>query len=472
MKKKIYPLPLLFFMLVAGNAYPQSLNEVQNINVNIHSNKPNVIFILADDLGWGDLGAYGNQKIHTPNLDRLAQEGTLFTNFYANAPVCAPSRTAFFTGRYPEASGAYSNKDDSNGIDVPTTLPNLATVFKSAGYRTFHTGKWHLSPKKTPDQYGFDEYKMRETGSWGKKQKDPYFRAHSTRYFVEDVVDFIEKVPGKPFYAQLWAILPHDILFPTEEQMARYEAYDMRKKFKIPGFPFTSAEQIYYASVTTLDDHLGRLFHYLDSTGLSKNTIVVFASDNGPGIMEALPVGHSAAGSSGPFRGRKNSIYEGGIRMPLIVKWPGHAPEGSINDTTVIAGMDFLPTLASIIGSKVPEKLDGLDLSAAWEGNRVLRPEPVFWRWRFHMPPQLYHRSPILAMRDGNWKLMMNPDGSRKELYNLSEDPTELDNLSKEDPKRTAEMQEQLLEWNKKLPSAGYAPGAGKNNYNWPGSIK
>ncbi len=352
--------------------------------------KPNVIFILADDLGWGDLGCYGNEKIKTPNLDKLAGSGILFTHFYANAPVCAPSRAAFFTGRYAESSGAYSG-DGANEIEVPAGLPNLATLFKQAGYQTLHTGKWHLSARTTPDKYGFDQYQTREANSWGERQKDPYFRAKSTGYLVENTIDFIKAHPESPFFVQLWAVLPHDILFPTEEQLAWYEEYDMRKKFKIPGFPFTSAEQIYYASVTALDDHLGQLFNYLDSTGLSQNTLIVFASDNGPGMMEALQVGHSAAGSTGPFRGRKTSIYEGGIRMPLIVSMPGRIPQGKVNDTTVVAAIDFLPTLSAIIGTKMTARTDGEDMSGAWMGAGMSRKEPVFWRWRWQMPPQLYH---------------------------------------------------------------------------------
>lgn len=459
---------LLFLFTVTNNALAQ-LSPQDITEANGRLEKPNVIFILADDLAWGDLGCYGNQKIATPNLDRLADRGVLFTNFYASAPVCAPSRVGFFTGRYAEGSGAYYG-EGGNQIDVPVSMPNLATTFKQAGYRTAHIGKWHLSPEKRPDQYGFDEYKIRETHSWGELQEDPHFRAHSTQYFVNDAIEFIEARSNDPFFVQLWTILPHDILFPTEQQMARYEQYDMRKKYDIPGFTFTSAEQVYYASVTALDDHLGKLFTYLDSTGLSKNTLMIFTSDNGPGIMESLQCGHSAAGNTGPFRGRKFSIYEGGIRMPLIVSLPGQIPEAMVDHQTVLGGIDFLPTLAALAGTEAPSPVDGQDMSQAWWGKATDREAPLFWRWHWKMPPQPYHRSPILATRSGEWKLLMNPDSSRVELYNVSTDPGELDNVATEHPQRTAEMQTDLLKWNKQLPVVKYEPEAGKNDYPWPGS--
>lgn len=467
LKKLLFLLP--FITSVSTGCSAQPLSSLQQQAPPPAAAKPNVIFILADDLAWGDLACFGNTKIATPNLDRLASKGTLFTNFYVDAPVCAPSRASFFTGKYPENCGAYTG-DGALDISVPLGLDNLSKTFKQAGYKTAHIGKWHLSPEKTPDEYGFDKYKIREAKSWGNLQKDPYFRANSATYFTDDAIEFIEEGGGKPFYIQLWEILPHDILFPTEEQMAVYEKYDMRKRFNIPGFEFTSAEQIYYASVTALDRGIGKLLNYLDSTGLSKNTLIVFTSDNGPGIMESIQCGHSAAGNTGPFRGRKFSIYEGGIRMPLIVSLPGKVPQGVVDDKTIMAGIDFLPSFASVIGAKTPAPIDGQDMSAAWWGKQTDRKEPLFWRWRWMMPPQLYHRSPALAMRNNNWKLLMNPDGSRVELYDLSVDPTELDNRSKEHPKLALEMQKKLIEWNKTLPAVKFEAGAGQNDYNWPKS--
>jgi arylsulfatase A-like enzyme len=276
--------------------------------------RPNVIFLLADDLGWGDLGCYGHPQLRTPNLDRMAREGTLFTQFYVNASVCSPSRCAFFTGQYParhQIHGHYATPqlNASRGMSqfLDPAVPNVARVLKSAGYATAHIGKWHLGSNSggpEPDAYGFDFVGSTERGGADGPDDDPYFRAKSTQLFVDEALRFIEQHKDQPFYLQLWTLVPHATLRPTDEQLAKYANLTPGGK----GFPHNSAMQIYYAAVTDLDAQLGRLFDGLKTHGIDEQTLVLFTSDNGPEDLHIRNAGHSGAGSAGPFRGRKRSM--------------------------------------------------------------------------------------------------------------------------------------------------------------------
>ena len=329
--------------------------------------RPNVIFIFADDLGWGDLGCYGNDRIKTPSLDRLADQGTLFTQFYVDGSVCSPSRTAMMTGQYPARNrvhGHFAAHEQNRRRDMPDWLdPNVATVTQlldQAGYATAHFGKWHLGNgpgAPAPGEYGIDDHRTVNTNGPGwKDEKDQYFRARSSRLFVDEAIRFIERHKDEPFYVNVWSLVPHATLNPTKEQLAPY------MRFGPVGVPHIGAAPIFYASVTDLDTQVGRLMAKLDELGLANNTLVVFSSDNGPEDIHIRNANHSAMGSPGPFRGRKRSLYEGGVRMPFIVRWPGHVPAGRIDDESVVAGVDFLPTICKLAGVAVPagHKLDGV----------------------------------------------------------------------------------------------------------------
>jgi N-acetylgalactosamine-6-sulfatase len=262
--------------------------------------RPNIIFVLADDLGWGDLGCYGHPQIRTPNLDRLAREGTQFTQFYVCGSVCSPSRCAFFTGQYParhRIHGHYATpqQNEARGMSqfLDPAVPNVAALLKRAGYATAHVGKWHLGSNSggpEPDKYGFDFVGTGERGGAGGPANDPYFRAKSTAIFVDETLKFIEANREKPFYVQLWTLVPHATLNPTEEQLAAYPRLQ-------PGgqnFPHRSAAQIFYASVTDLDAQIGRLMTRLAELGLADKTLIAFSSDNGPeDIHPVLFTNHS-----------------------------------------------------------------------------------------------------------------------------------------------------------------------------------
>ncbi len=437
--------------------------------------KPNFVFIFADDLGWGDLGCYGNRQIKTPNLDELAKKGKLFTQFYVSGSVCSPSRAAIMTSHFPArhaVHGHFATHKQNEARAMPNWLdPKVHTVtklLKNTGYTTGHFGKWHLGSgtgAPTPGDYGIDEHSTRtSSGPQIEGTNDPYFRARSTAKIVDKTIQFIESNRDKPFYVNVWTLVPHATLHPTDEQMKSYQRYAPR------GVPYKGAKQIYYASVTDLDQQIGRLVKKVDELGLSDNTVIVFSSDNGPEDFDIGNAVHSGIGDTGPFRGRKRSIYEGGIRMPFIVRWSGHVPAGKVDDTSIVAGVDWLPTVCSLAGVKLPGDLkpDGEDMSAALLGKPKQRTMPLMWEWRFRVFGDMAHKCPMLAIRDGKWKLLMNPDRSRIELYDIPRDPTELDSVAGQYPDIVRKLSERLLKWQKTLPVGPIDKEAGSNAYPWP----
>jgi len=437
--------------------------------------RPNFIFVFADDLGWGDLGCYGNRQIKTPNLDELAKEGILFTQFYVSGSVCSPSRAAIMTGHFPARHGIhghFSTARSNQARGMPNWLdpavPTVTKLLTAAGYATGHFGKWHLGSGQgapTPGEYGIDEYCTADSnGPQLTGRDDPYFRAKSTAQIVDRTIDFIEKNRYKPFYVNVWTLLPHATLHPTNEQMKPYERYAPR------GVPYKGVKQIYYASVSDLDHQIGRLIKKIDELGLADNTLIAFSSDNGPEDFDIRNAVHSGIGSTGPFRGRKRSLYEGGIRMPFIVRWANHVPAGSVDNTSIVAGVDWLPTICRLAGVTLPDglSLDGEDMSSTLLGKPKQRAKSLMWQWRFRIFGDTTNKSPMLAIRDDKWKLLMNPDRSRIELYDIAGDPTELDNVAHQHPEIVKRLSVQLLKWQGTLPAGPVDKEAGSSAYPWP----
>ena len=442
--------------------------------------KPNIIFIYCDDLGFGDLGCYGNNVIRTPNIDRMASEGIIFTNFTVASPVCSPSRVGMMTGKYPSrlrfhghlaSLEANRKRGMPNYLDVNTTT--VTKLLKSHGYVTGHFGKWHMGGPQdknapVPEAYGIDvSATVLSNGPPFKEPGDK--RANSSFRIIQRTIDFIESNVDKPFFVNCWLIDPHAVLVPSKEQLDEYPELQSRAK------GFTSTTQVYSAVVTDVDKQIGRLLDKLKELGISENTLVVFSSDNGPSPIWGVSTSHSGAGSVGPLRGCKASLYEGGIRMPFIVYWPGHVPEGKVDDSTIISGVDLLPTFCSIAGLKLNKELelDGQDMSEAFKGIPIKRTSPLMWEYRYSPWGRHIQKSPMLAMREGNWKLLMNPDGSRIELYNLKVNPCEVDNLASEYPEIVKKMSRELLKWHMSLPDKKFIPeNAGSFYYPWPGKIK
>lgn len=437
---------------------------------------PNIIFIFADDLGWGDLGSYGHPHIKTPNLDRMARDGALFTQFYVANPVCSPSRAGVMTGQYPARLGVHTalsvdpamNRDHGM-VDYLNPEGTLVTrLFQEHGYKVGHFGKWHLGRTRDsplPSAYGIDEYLTH--GSRDGRLKGP--RHQSTEIMVDATIDFITRHREERFFINLWTLVPHAILAPTESQMAPYEHLGPGGEAK--GL-HRGATEIYYGTITDLDHQVGRLLEHLATMGLMDNTIVVFSSDNGPEDIHLPNASHSGIGSPGPFRGRKRSLYEGGIRVPFIVHGGPAAPVGHVDDKTVIGAVDLLPTFCALAGIPLPADFagDGEDMSAALRGEVTARQRPLLWEWRYDQAGHTLNKSPRLALRDGHWKFLMNPDGSRLELYNFADDPQsmELNNVADRHPERVARYAETLREFEQSLPPGPVAPNSGRNAYRMP----
>ena len=447
------------------------------------SRPPNVVFILGDDWGWGDLGCFGHSQLRTPSLDRMAAEGTRYTQFYVASAVCSPSRAAFMTGRFPGAIGVHSiyanpEQNRAHGVTdfLDPAIPTLPRLLRERGYATAHFGKWHLGRgdgAPDPGAYGFDTHLS--THSSGPRwpgvgditeagHTAAEFQPRSSEVIVDSTIDFIRSNKDRPFYVQAWLLDPHAVLNPTGEQMAPYR--DLSPK----GVSYPGAPTVYYAVITNADHHIGRLLDALDALDLAEGTIVVFTGDNGPEDLVVANASHSAAGSPGPFRGRKRSLYEGGVRMPLIVRWKGHTTAGRVDDESVLSAVDLLPTLCRLAGAPAPDDLtlDGEDVSGALRGDVHRREMPLLWEWRFPITGHPIHKSPRLAIRDGDWKLLLNPDRGRIELYDIPRDPMELRDLAGRHPGIADRMASRALDWAASLPPGPISPLAGSNAYAWP----
>ena len=458
-------------------------------------NPPNIVFIFADDWGWGDLGSYGHPQVQTPHLDLLAEEGVLYTQFYVCSGVCSPSRAAALTGRFPSRLGIHGHFAD-HALNAARGMPNwldpevptYTRLLRDAGYAVGHFGKWHLGHGEgapEPSAYGIDESRVNagngpQLGFEDSEADGRAFlrgsdeerlassvRSQSSRIIVDESIGFIDRHRDGPFLVNVWLNDTHATLDPDPQQLERYQ------HVMPPGVrhKHVGAKAIYYATVTEADRQIGRLIKYLDNAGLRQNTLVIFSADNGPEDIFIRNASHSGVGSTGPFRGRKRSLYEGGIRVPFIVRWPAAGAEaGAVNDATPVSAVDFLPTFCSLAGVETPdaEELDGEDMSDVLRGAERPRETPLMWEWRFNIHSHHLHRSPMLAIRDGEWKLLLNPAGDRMELYRIPGDPMELNNLADREPSVVNRLRERVLEWQGDLPEGPRAPDAGSNAYPWP----
>jgi len=443
--------------------------------------KPNVVFILCDDLGWADLPSYGHRSVKahggwlvrgelkTPNIDRMVREGTLYTQFYVNSAVCSPSRAAVMTGRFPSSLGVHdyfasSELNQERGMPdfMSPEVPTVTRLMNKAGYATAHFGKWHLGSGNTapkPEAYGIDQYNNCLRGPKG--------RVGSTAMIADKTIQFIETHRQEPFFINVWLYDPHSPLRPTEEMMKPYEELSPRWADN------KGAMQVWYAVLTNIDHHVGRILDRLDDLGLSENTIVIFTSDNGPesGLIPFVShYGGASSTNTGPFRWIKRSLYEGGIREPFIVRWPNVTPAGEIDDISVLSAVDLLPTLCRLTEIKIQDEspLDGEDLSMSFRGKPVTRTKLMMWENRFPVYGHVMHKSPMLAIRDDKWKLLMNTDGSRVELYDIIADPSELNNMADRYPEVVTMLSERVLEWQTLLPKGPVHADAGSNDYPWP----
>lgn len=466
MFRKIQILLLLFPLFY--NCFAQEKKE-----------KPNIIFIFADDLGWGDLSCYGNWQIKTPSIDKLASRGTLFTQFYVAGSVCSPSRAGIMSGQYParnEIFGHISSKANNEERKMPDALnPNLymlTDMLKEAGYITAHFGKWHLG-NVSPADYGIDVFRVDRASKAEEDDRidiwSPDARPTATKDIFDETIEFIKNQKEKPFYINAWLSDVHATLNPSKEQMQRV-IDETGWQWPIKGVSYSSPEQVYFAALLEMDRQVGIFLNKIENMGLSENTIIIFSSDNGPEEIMINNARHSGLGSTGPLRGRKRSIYEGGVRVPFIVSWPGHIPENKVNNKSVVNGVDFLPSIAAIVGKDISDlvSLDGEDMSDVWLGADRKRTRSLYWEWRYRVYGHPWNMSPMIAIRDGDYKLLTNPDKSRIELFNVVQDPGEMMNLVEQEPVIVENLMEKAMSWYGELPENPVFKGAGKNDWDWP----
>jgi len=446
-----------------------------NGSSNADGPRPNVIVVFIDDMGWGDFSCFGNQEAQTPNIDRLAAEGIRFSQFYVNAPICSPSRCALITGQYPQRWGITSflnnrRENQRRGVNdwLDPKAPTLPRILQQNGYATGHFGKWHLGGQRDVDDappitaYGFDASLTNFEGMgpkllpltmkpgdtqpgkiWADAERlgQPVTwmqRSKITRGFIDAAIPFIDQATGqqKPFFINLWPDDVHSPFWPPEAKW---------RDGKRP---------IYLAVLEEMDHQFGKLFDHIRSTpALRENTLILVCSDNGP---------EPGAGSAGPFRGNKGGLYEGGTRSPLIAWGPGLINKneaGVRNETSVFAAFDLAPSILAIAKIPVPEgtRFDGENLASVLLGqSQGSRVAPIFWR----RPPD--HKSsivnaqetmPDLAVRERDWKLLCNYDGTEPQLYNLAEDRSETKNLATKHPESVRRLTQAVLAWNQTMPA-------------------
>ncbi len=415
--------------------------------------RPNIVFIMIDDLGWTDVGCYGNDFAETPNIDRLASEGVRFTDFYAAGAVCSPTRASIQAGRNQARFGLTDFipghwrpfekvVTPQTALRLPSRVETVAERLRAAGYTTGYFGKWHLSWRGSPkpQEEGYDTVVLKGGrhfgfGVRGTDPPKPADDAYLTEYLTDRTVEFIEGHADEPFFAFLSHYAVH---IPLQAPRPLVEKY--RKK-EAPAEGVNNP--VYAAMLEAVDRSVGRILAKLDALDLAKETMVVFTSDNG-GLYKRYGPGGEAVTSNAPLRGQKGSLYEGGIRVPLIVRWPGHAAEGEVSDAVTISH-DLYPTFVSAAGGSLPEEqpIDGRSLlpvlrdpDASLERNAIY----------FHYP-HYHHSRPATAVRSGRWKLIEFLDDGSVELYNLEADIGEEKNLAEDRPALVRKLRSRLDAW-------------------------
>ena len=442
--------------------------------------RPNIVLILADDLGWADLGSYGADLHETPHLDRLARQGVRFTQAYAMS-VCSPTRSAILTGKHAARLNFTIWREGSVGRDgeairsknrliPPATIHNLgsdettiAELLRDSGYLTFHVGKWHLGDAaNSPESQGFDlnlggthwgapaTFFWPFRGAFGQSREFRYVPGlgigkegqYLTDRFTDEALRLIDEAAGRPFFLNLWYHNPHT---PIEGKPELTTKYQQRLK---PGLNHQNAD--YAAMIETLDENVGRLMAHLEKNGLAARTLFVFTSDNGGYVNQYK--GRQVT-SNAPLRSGKGSLYEGGVRVPLIASWPGVAVRGAVIDQPVIS-MDLFRTFAEAAGVKGETGVDGLSLLPLLRNPQTrLERESLY----FHYPHYYPTTSPVSAVREGDWKLLEYFEDLHIELYHLREDPGEKNDLAGSQPAQASRLRTRLHEWrrvvNAQLPS-------------------
>ena len=437
--------------------------------------KPNIVFILADDLGYTDIACYGSKYYETPNLDRLAKQGIRFTDGHTSGPNCQPTRAALLSGQYMPRTGVYTVggidrfnwqsrplRPVDNVAQLPLEKITVAQALKKAGYATGMFGKWHLGNGDThhPSKRGFDEA-IESSGVHFDFKTDPktdYPKGQYLADFLTDKAeDFIRRHKDEPFFLYLPHFGVHNPLQAKKDLIAKFKS-----KPSVGGHD----NPTYAAMIASVDESVGRILALLDELKLAKNTLVIFSSDNG-GVGGYEREGIKGEGSdttdNAPLRGGKGMFYEGGHRVPFIFRWPGKIPEGKTSEQTIIS-VDLYPTFLEIAGAKPPQDypLDGVSFfkTLTSGGKEKLNRDAIYW----HFPGYLgagensWRTKPVGVIRSGDWKLMEFFEDGHLELYNLHDDLGEKNNLSAKFPDKAHELHEKLNDWQKNIKAPMPAP--------------
>lgn len=437
--------------------------------------KPNIIFIMADDLGYGDIGPYGQREIKTPNLDRMAREGMRFTRHYAGTSVCAPSRCVLMTGMHTGHSEIRANRESANGqLPLSDSALTVATLLKKQGYRTAMIGKWGMGEPGTtgdPNKHGFDlhygytdqvlahnhfpefllrngkkeklrnEVRYLDSTAWhkGRGSVSIVRNDFADELFTNEAIRFIDENSKRPFFLYLPYIIPHDN--GEADEGNRFEAPSQLSYTKLP---WSKDEKDYAASITWLDQYVGRILDHLKKKKIDRNTLVIFTSDNGP-VNNTMRFN-----SSGGLRGIKRDLYEGGIRVPFIAWWPGTIKPGSESDHAS-AFQDFLPTACELAGVKDIPETDGISFAGTLKGGKQQQHKALYF--------EIHENGGAQAIIKGEWKAVIRNINTATpalpELYNLEKDPHEANNVAAQYPDIAERLSKSIAE--ARVPSPVFA---------------
>lgn len=439
--KRVLYIVFIGFLLICYKGHAQQKKDMP----------PNIILIMADDLGYGELSSYGSTEIKTPNLDKLVSQGVKFLDFHSNGPLCSPTRAALMTGKYQQRTGIEGVITAANHRDVGLSLDEvtIAEELHRLGYTTAMYGKWHLGYAEpfNPTHQGFDEFTGFVSGNidyhshvdqegyldWWQNKNIDNEHGYSTDLITNHGIDFIKRnnsnKTGKPFFLYLAQESPH---YPIQ---GRYDkpVREVGNKKYIRKVPKDSIQSIYNGMIETMDETMGHLLKVIENEGLDENTIVIFCSDNGAA---------GTRGDNGVLRDRKASVYEGGHRVPAIMRYPKHFKAGTINNTPILT-MDFLPTFLDFAHGKPTGKhIDGVSFKDLLINDKPLVKRDLFWVFRDKK-----------AVRSGDWKLVKSTvdNKTKVELFNLKQDLSETTDISSSYPKRVKTMLKKLNKWEKNV---------------------
>lgn len=435
------------------------VSSVKTVAAAAATSTPNIVVFLTDDQGWGDLSCYGHPVLQTPNVDRFASQGMKFTQCYSASAFCSPSRSSILTGRTPYRNGVFTWLPENDPVHLRKSEITIASLLKEKGYETCHVGKWHLngffnSPKQPqPNDHGYDHWFATQNNA-APNHKNPInfvrngqpvgpMTGFSSILVAEEGTQWLttKRDASKPFFMTVWTHEPHMPIESDEKFMKLYQGDEGLRQ--------------HHGNVSQMDHAFGMLMKTLDEQNLTDNTIVIFTSDNGPEgryFADGRPryVHERMRGSTGGLRGRKCDVYEGGIRVPGIVRWPGKVQPGSKSDVPII-GSDIFTTICDIVDVPVPNDrtIDGESILPLFSGGTIERKIPLYWRCMLATLP------PKTAMRLGDYKILADEALTKFEMYNLEEDPAETTDLAATMPVKFKQMQAALIKLNSEIEAEG-----------------